>query len=363
MPELIQYPIGGTDFSPAAAPVTQPTSGWDGAEGYKPGGRRTQQIAQDGFLELPAVAVDTALPDYRSYRKCQRHELSETIFHIPSVVPVVGWDGAFSQERPRLPKRQLHNIDQSSYSPIQLGLEHVNAPNAMANIWPNRWRIDAVDQSIYDSIRVYGGWDSTNAPDSRPVQLYWRQMGVVYENTFDPGVFLVPYGWDPATHDTPQKRRFIQSHIDCAIYADTVGDWQYDYVTYAKRKFQRDVLLDLDFRKFSGSEFIVQYYSGLTVYAIVVNESSEVYHNPTPGFEPFNVDHWATYARPMSEVGSTGVYLGDFPTIAADNYAISIYAQIDASPNVSDTGLAYYPLRWNGSQAVSVAVTSVSSGN
>ncbi len=99
--------------------------------------------------------------------------------------------------------------------------------------------------------------------------------------------------------------------------------------------------------------------TGLTVYAHVINQSGN-YWNGT-AFEAYTAGNYANYGTSLTENGSSGVYVGSFPTgiTISGNYSVVYYSQAGGSPaQGTDTVIGSDTINWNGITTVSAAPTA-----
>lgn len=89
--------------------------------------------------------------------------------------------------------------------------------------------------------------------------------------------------------------------------------------------------------------------SGLTVYAAVLNENSRIWNGST--FEVYTSGNYANYDVAIAEQGSSGIYIGDFPSGIVDegHYEIFYFIQDGGAPAEGDRILGTSSLDWDGS--------------
>jgi hypothetical protein len=102
-----------------------------------------------------------------------------------------------------------------------------------------------------------------------------------------------------------------------------------------------------------ANEIQAQAASGLTLYAVVINSTGQVWNGTT--FVTIAGANWTAYDIAMTEAAA-GIYLADMPAAVAGHYTLVIYRRIGGAPATTDTLLDTQQLDWNGSAAV-VAVT------
>lgn len=100
--------------------------------------------------------------------------------------------------------------------------------------------------------------------------------------------------------------------------------------------------------------------SGNTVYARIINPAGLWWNGST--FEAFSAANWATYAVTLTEQGSSGVYVGDFPSgiTGGGTYEYFVYVQAGASPAQGDTISNTGRIDWSGTVSISAATGSMS---
>jgi hypothetical protein len=82
------------------------------------------------------------------------------------------------------------------------------------------------------------------------------------------------------------------------------------------------------------NELQLPYDSGLTLYAHVLNASGQRWNGSA--FETYNEANWTTYDVALTEQGASGLYVGNFPSVAAGLYSAVVYQQQGGSPAVTD---------------------------
>lgn len=92
--------------------------------------------------------------------------------------------------------------------------------------------------------------------------------------------------------------------------------------------------------------------SAVTLYAVVLNSVGQFWNTAGAAFEAFNAANWADYDIYLTEQSTTGIYLGDFPAVAAGFYNIAILLRAGGSPAVTDDTIAAGVLGWDGSAVV-----------
>lgn len=103
-----------------------------------------------------------------------------------------------------------------------------------------------------------------------------------------------------------------------------------------------------------SSELNLFHQTGYTVYAVVFNPSGQVWNTSSSAFETFNASNWTDYDVSLTEKGTSGIYIGDFPTgvTTASVYDYYAYKRVGATPAQSDIRLGAGTVDWTGSHAV-----------
>lgn len=92
--------------------------------------------------------------------------------------------------------------------------------------------------------------------------------------------------------------------------------------------------------------------TGWTVYAHVMDEDDELWNGSA--FEAYDSASWEEYDVALTEQGTSGIYVADFPSdIAAGTYEVFTYKQDGASPAETDVVIGSYAITWTGSAASS----------
>lgn len=102
-------------------------------------------------------------------------------------------------------------------------------------------------------------------------------------------------------------------------------------------------------------ELLAQNPTGLTLYALVLNAAGQVWRTDTSVFEPPVTADWASYPVALTESGTTGLYRGDFPAVAAGVYPLLVYRQLAGSPAATDALVGQGEREWSGTAVVSLA--------
>lgn len=99
-----------------------------------------------------------------------------------------------------------------------------------------------------------------------------------------------------------------------------------------------------------ANELIAGYLTGATLYAVLWNESGEVWNGSA--FEAYNAANWSTYDIALTEKTSSGRYYGTFPAAitTAGNYSYDVFVQQGGSPAIGDAAYraSVGEVRWTG---------------
>lgn len=92
--------------------------------------------------------------------------------------------------------------------------------------------------------------------------------------------------------------------------------------------------------------------TGLNIYALIRNQSGNYWNGST--FEAFTAANYANYTISCSEEGSTGIYVGNFPTAITtfDEYIIVYFSRAGGSPANGDPVVGTGVVVWTGSASV-----------
>lgn len=98
-------------------------------------------------------------------------------------------------------------------------------------------------------------------------------------------------------------------------------------------------------------------YTGRTLYASIANVTSGFFWNQSGGtsgaFEAFTSGNWARYAVSLTELGVTGRYHGNFPSVVgAGVYGVEARNQAGADPAQTDGTVGSETFQWDGSVVV-----------
>jgi hypothetical protein len=87
--------------------------------------------------------------------------------------------------------------------------------------------------------------------------------------------------------------------------------------------------------------------TGSTVYAVIRSSAALVWNVSTSMFENFTNADWSNYIVPLTEQGTSGYFVGNFPTLitTADSFGIEFYS---GAGTESDVFIAGGILNWNG---------------
>jgi hypothetical protein len=98
-----------------------------------------------------------------------------------------------------------------------------------------------------------------------------------------------------------------------------------------------------------SNEIKVTFITGANLYFVVQSPAGLWWYPTGIVFETYNAAHWTNYAIPMTEVGVTGDYFGDFPTAITTpaTYRWEARTQAGGTPATSDTPLVADDLVWN----------------
>ena len=95
--------------------------------------------------------------------------------------------------------------------------------------------------------------------------------------------------------------------------------------------------------------------TGKTIYAVYLNPSGQVWNGTT--FAAITNANWATYGILLTEQGTTGIYLGNFPTVitTAGRYSTLIYEEATTGTEaVGDKLIGSGSLDWNGTVVITL---------
>lgn len=103
-----------------------------------------------------------------------------------------------------------------------------------------------------------------------------------------------------------------------------------------------------------SNELSVTHSTGNTIYLVLLNTASQVYNTSTTSFETPQNANWANYAITATEAGTTGIYRGDMPSVAAGIYYLVAYKQSGGSPAVGDSDIGEGAMEWDGSAEIAL---------
>jgi hypothetical protein len=86
--------------------------------------------------------------------------------------------------------------------------------------------------------------------------------------------------------------------------------------------------------------------SGPTLYMQVRRSNGNVWNGST--WEAYNGSNWGNYDVSMAEQGSSGVYTGEFPELAAGVYVLVVFEQLGGSPAEGDPRVGIADRAWDG---------------
>lgn len=97
--------------------------------------------------------------------------------------------------------------------------------------------------------------------------------------------------------------------------------------------------------------------SGLTVYAAVLNETSRIWNGSA--FEVYSSGNYPNYDVTVTEQGSSGIYVGDFPVAIVDegHYEIFYFIQDGGAPAEGDRILGTSSVDWDGDSVTTTGST------
>lgn len=100
--------------------------------------------------------------------------------------------------------------------------------------------------------------------------------------------------------------------------------------------------------------------SGLSLYAHILNASGQRWNGSA--FETYASGHYSLYTIALTEQGSSGIYVGSFPTAITDSgtYEYYTYRRMGASPAEGDPVIGVGSIAWTGTQ-VDVDVSTLDS--
>jgi hypothetical protein len=111
-----------------------------------------------------------------------------------------------------------------------------------------------------------------------------------------------------------------------------------------------------------SGEIQIDHPTGANLYARVRDATGLAWNTATPGFEAFNATHWTNYAIALTERGSSGEYVGNFPAAAAGVYTVTVYLRAGGSPAVGDRSVGTGKIEWSGTAEVPLSTRSTFAG-
>lgn len=104
--------------------------------------------------------------------------------------------------------------------------------------------------------------------------------------------------------------------------------------------------------------------SGRFFYAVVRSTQGEVWNVSFSQLEAYNGSNWPDYAVPLTEQGTSGYYVGDFPAflVVAGVYAVEVRSRSSAlaTPNLADPLVGTGSIEWSGTAVVPLSSRSSS---
>lgn len=99
-----------------------------------------------------------------------------------------------------------------------------------------------------------------------------------------------------------------------------------------------------------ANELTIDYPTGATLYAYVLDATGQVWNGVA--FEAPQNANWGNYDIALTEAGTTGVYRGNMPAVAAGLYSFVVRLQAGGAPAVGDASVGTGQGVWNGSAFV-----------
>jgi hypothetical protein len=105
--------------------------------------------------------------------------------------------------------------------------------------------------------------------------------------------------------------------------------------------------------------------TGNTLYARVMNRAGLWWNTSTSAFEAYTAANWANYRIAMTEQGSSGVYVADFPSAiqTSGTYYYYVHVQAGGSAAEGDVILNTGTVDWTGSSSISGVASGAMSGS
>lgn len=105
-----------------------------------------------------------------------------------------------------------------------------------------------------------------------------------------------------------------------------------------------------------ANEIQAQAVSGLDYIALVRNAAAQPRNVVSAAFEAWDDDNIPSYAVPLTEQGTSGYFVGDFPAgIAAGRYFVEVREQVGLYPSLDDVWEGGSPFDWDGTAEVTLA--------
>jgi len=104
-----------------------------------------------------------------------------------------------------------------------------------------------------------------------------------------------------------------------------------------------------------ANELSVRHTSGGAVYAVLMNATGRIYNTVTAGFETPQDANWSDYDITLAEAGTTGIYRGDMPSVAAGIYYVVAFVQSGGSPAVGDSDIGDGKIEWDGTTEITLS--------
>lgn len=101
--------------------------------------------------------------------------------------------------------------------------------------------------------------------------------------------------------------------------------------------------------------------TGRTLYAVVRTTVGTVWNGAA--FVAFNAADWATYDVALTEQGTSGYYVGDFPAVAAGVYDVEVRDRAGGSPVITDPVAGSGEMYWTGTAVQSLSDVALSSSS
>ena len=107
-----------------------------------------------------------------------------------------------------------------------------------------------------------------------------------------------------------------------------------------------------------AGELLAATITGQTVYAHIINSQAKLWNGST--FETYTGGNYSAYTVTMTEQGTSGVYVGNFPTsiVSSDNYQLIYYTQSGGSPATGDVIVSSGYITWTGTATTIPATAS-----